>query len=102
MWQFWVRFIIFIGLWSLITLTQQTENGFSISLILLALSLICFFFFSIKILSLFFLLCCGFIACYCGDCKLCYFGFFSLFLLGYGLLIHLLHSRGMVFPLASY
>ena len=48
MWQFWVRFIIFIGLWSLITLTQQTENGFSISLILLALSLICFFFLSKK------------------------------------------------------
>src|SRR5699024_3943277 len=48
MWQFWVRFIIFIGLWSLITLTQQTENGCSISLILLALSLICFFFLSKK------------------------------------------------------
>src|SRR5699024_4907853 len=48
MWQFWVRFIIFIGLWSLITLTEQTENGFSIILILLVLRLMCFIFFSKK------------------------------------------------------
>src|SRR5699024_12783127 len=62
MWQFWVRFIIFIGLWSLITLTQQTENGFSISLILLALSLICFFFLSKKHPSFYiFLLLFGFV-----------------------------------------
>src|SRR5699024_12430090 len=43
-----VRFIIFIGLLSLTTLTQQSENCFSISLILLVLSLICFFFLSKK------------------------------------------------------
>src|SRR5699024_12769839 len=62
MWQFWVRFIIFIGLWSLITLTQQTENGFSIILILLAHSLICFFFLSKKDPSFYiFLLLIGFV-----------------------------------------
>src|SRR5699024_2334523 len=41
-------FFLLIGLWFLITLIQQTEYGFSISLILLALSLICFFFLSKK------------------------------------------------------
>lgn len=59
---FWLRFIIFVGLWSLITTIHGTGMRLAISLLLLAASLSCFFFLSKGKPSLYvFLLLTGFI-----------------------------------------